>query len=1289
MSSSDKEPKQKRGTGMKIKKVVSIVLCLTMLVSVFSGLEISAYAENTVSLEGNLIYETVPGYTASLADSFKAELDEIEENYGDVIDYIYDEMLDFSDAISLQSYGIDADVLNSIVYYLIYYKLCYFFDGYSYSYNPSNNVILSFTPYYTFSEEDVEAANDTIRAELISVIKAASEFDTDTEKILYVHDYIVSSLDYDSVSYNQTYNNIYGAIINDRTMCIGYSTFFAYIMNYFGIETYVVRSETLYHVWNLVYLDGEFYNVDCTYDDTDYIDRYVFYKDLSQHYVYRSLIVSDESLQDDLHYSSDWLSNGVSTYGECTSTLYDDFFWQEAYGHIVYANGYWYVAAELDESIGFALYEVEFLSNSEYTYTKVAEVETKWLAPDGYYLQYYTTLQSKGDSVYYMTADAIYLYNPDGDDICIFQSTSDENIYDFVINDNGTFSVIYAVYYDEEGTIKTYNTADYFCAVQGHQYVDGKCVLCNADDPDYTDTGDDDSDDIDIDFGKKSTTGDTSGDTDSGGTTIDGSIYNTATFFYWIYENYGDTDALCAYELLTTGSYVNSYEAVDVTGDVDFNGVSFFDCTTLGGDGDATTLSNLELSINWLLECNAYRTTDTNFTDLDELKVNCIIMAIAELYANYYASNYANYTDPYPVMQLREYGAEDPYASWYVEGKEYYDDGDTTSTKSIYYQILTSSSYTTTGFAYRNDATVSTEAVNSSEFFQVLSVNSYYLNRSYTVSEFSAMYALYIHEINGEHTYEFVSETEATCTEDGVTTYACTVCGDSYEEITYAEGHKYDAVSTASTCTTAGEIVYTCSVCGDTYTVENSVLADHKYVASVTEPTCTEEGYTTYTCSVCGEIYIDDYTEVIDHTFEVTEEVATTCIELGYTVYTCSVCGDSYAVYETEYADHDYVVTAGDATCTESGSATYTCTVCGDSYTVESGEALGHDYVATETVEATCVTDGYIVYVCSRCGDTYTETVGATGVHTEGEAVIENYVDPTCTTAGSYDTVVYCSVCGEELSRETATVSATGHSYVVTSTVEATCTTKGYTVYTCSTCGDSYNVTTSSATGHSYEWVIASNKYPTKTCSVCGDVKVTLAFNDISTETEYFDYIAYTSYYNSLITGVKANSTDTTTETFSPRTSLTRAMLVTILYRMAGSPYDDANPYSKTPFSDVKAGVWYYNAVCWALDNGITTETKFKPNTNVTREQTATFLYRYAGEYLGQDVSTDNDISSYPDASSVSSYAQTAMAWANDKGMITGTQQGYLNPQGTTLRVHATKILYGFGVAYNIGEFEE
>ena len=149
--------------------------------------------------------------------------------------------------------------------------------------------------------------------------------------------------------------------------------------------------------------------------------------------------------------------------------------------------------------------------------------------------------------------------------------------------------------------------------------------------------------------------------------------------------------------------------------------------------------------------------------------------------------------------------------------------------------------------------------------------------------------------------------------------------------------------------------------------------------------------------------------------------------------------------------------------------------------------------------------------------------------------------------------------------------------------------------------------------------------------------------------------------------------------------------MVTILYRMAGEPYaNGGNPYGSSPFTDITdTGAYYYDAACWALKNGITTETTFKPFNNVTREQTASFLFRYAKDnnQLGCRAYKNVDLSKYSDNKNISSWTIEPMQWANYNGMITGTQQGYANPQGATQRIHATKILYGFGKACNIGIF--
>ncbi|MCD8218250.1 MAG: LPXTG cell wall anchor domain-containing protein [Clostridiales bacterium] len=118
----------------------------------------------------------------------------------------------------------------------------------------------------------------------------------------------------------------------------------------------------------------------------------------------------------------------------------------------------------------------------------------------------------------------------------------------------------------------------------------------------------------------------------------------------------------------------------------------------------------------------------------------------------------------------------------------------------------------------------------------------------------------------------------------------------------------------------------------------------------------------------------------------------------------------------------------------------------------------------------------------------------ATG-HTKGEAVIENSVDATCTTNGSYDEVVYCTVCNAEVSRKTVTIDATGHSYEAVVT-EPTCTEGGYTTYTCSVCGDTYTADETEATGHSWdEGVVTKTATCTEdgektyTCKVCGETK--------------------------------------------------------------------------------------------------------------------------------------------------------------------------------------------------------
>lgn len=145
---------------------------------------------------------------------------------------------------------------------------------------------------------------------------------------------------------------------------------------------------------------------------------------------------------------------------------------------------------------------------------------------------------------------------------------------------------------------------------------------------------------------------------------------------------------------------------------------------------------------------------------------------------------------------------------------------------------------------------------------------------------------------------------------------------------------------------------------------------------------------------------------------------------------------------------------------------------------------------------------------------------------------------------------------------------------------------------------------------------------------------------------------------------------------FSPESTTTRAQVVTVLYRLAGQPAADwANP-----FWDVPASAWFHDAVTWAWESGITggvSSTHFGAGNAVTREQLATFLYRYAQDQ-GYDTSARADLSGYSDAGLVSSYATEALSWANATGLITGTTATTLSPQGSATRAQVATILSRF-----------
>ena len=587
---------------------------------------------------------------------------------------------------------------------------------------------------------------------------------------------------------------------------------------------------------------------------------------------------------------------------------------------------------------------------------------------------------------------------------------------------------------------------------------------------------------------------------------------------------------------------------------------------------------------------------------------------------------------------------------------------------------------------------------------------------------------------------------DATCTEDGSyeSVIYCSVCGEelSRETVTVeATGHSYEETSAQeATCAEDGYITYTCSVCGDSYT-DIVVTTDHDYVISITSSTCTENGSILYTCSVCG----DSYEVVIpasEHTqgeAVVENESAATCTEDGsydIVVY-CTVCGEeiSRQAVGVEAAGHSYddgTVTT-EPTETEDGLMTYTCTVCGDTYT-EAIPATGtgdgedteseceHDYhVAACILKNQSYSSAYFVLSCSICGDTvqldadileeiaqdptcteegsvkytataeyngqtFTEELGtealpATG-HTEGEAVTENEVEATCTEEGSYDSVVYCSVCGEELSRETVAVEAAGHSYGEPEWTWEDDYSSATAVFTCEACGDTTEETAAVSCEDGEEdtflytasITLDGTEYTSTRTSGYDWACISCLLDETCPMDSFTDLVATAWYHDGVhfcIENELMNGTSSTT--FEPGSATTRSMIVTMLYRLAGEPEVEGT----STFNDVEPGSWYEDAVIWAEQEDIAEgygNGEFGVSDTVTREQIAVFFCRYAEEIEKQDVSAAMGMAGYPDADEVSS-------WAVNIGLITGQGTGgetYLAPGSDATRSETATILMRF-----------
>ncbi|MCR4846066.1 MAG: peptidoglycan DD-metalloendopeptidase family protein [Eubacterium sp.] len=299
--------------------------------------------------------------------------------------------------------------------------------------------------------------------------------------------------------------------------------------------------------------------------------------------------------------------------------------------------------------------------------------------------------------------------------------------------------------------------------------------------------------------------------------------------------------------------------------------------------------------------------------------------------------------------------------------------------------------------------------------------------------------------------------TEPSCTEEGIKTYTCSECSETYTETIPAKGHVQEIIPEIQpTCNDTG---YTagvrCSVCKEVVVEPQEIESlghDFSGYLSNNDATCIKDGTETATCPRCGatDTRVVEGSSTDNHDWSEYEETQSpTCQVEGIMTKHCKVC-EKESTVTLPIIDHDYVPSViMEATCTEDGKIKYTCSMCNDEKT-EIEDCLGHyfgEYISNN--DATCIKNGTATAKCYRCDATDTIEVegSATGVHEWGEYEVTQA--PTCTSVGVKTR--YCKYCKKKSSVGIPTLK---HEYIESIQKEATCTETGIRKLTCKLCED-------------------------------------------------------------------------------------------------------------------------------------------------------------------------------------------------------------------------------------------
>ena len=561
------------------------------------------------------------------------------------------------------------------------------------------------------------------------------------------------------------------------------------------------------------------------------------------------------------------------------------------------------------------------------------------------------------------------------------------------------------------------------------------------------------------------------------------------------------------------------------------------------------------------------------------------------------------------------------------------------------------------------------------------------------------------------HTPVDVEAVAPTCTEAGATAgKKCSVCGAILEgiEIVLPTGHTIEVIpAIPATCTEGGMTAGAkCSVCGEILVAPTATekLGHTPEEIPAVPATCTEAGLTAGSkCAVCGEILdAPKPVEALGHAWDQGKTIApATCTAEGVMLYTCRQCNETRTEAISAKGHTASDVAAVEPTCTASGkTAGKICSVCGAILEgIEDVPAKGHTVVIDEAVAPTLTAEGKTAGAhCSVCGEILVaqETIAKLDA-SELRAVLAGAeaIDPDTLTDESAAALAEAiedakAALTEPTTQEALDKAAEELAEVVKNLQTKPDTTELEKAITDAEAIDPETLTDESAAALAKAIEDAKKALEeAKTQKEVDDAKASLDAAIAALETKptpaptptpthvcpgakFTDMPALDNWAHkpidwAIVNGITAGTSDTT---FGPDEGCTRAQVVTFLWRAAKQPEPKT---TSNPFTDVKEGDYFYKAVLWAVENGITkgtSDTEFSPADTCTRGQIVTFLYRYEGE-----PKVDATESAFTDVKTTD-YFFAPIAWAVENEITQGIGDGKFGPNDTCTRAQVVTFLY-------------